>query len=130
MKRMNNGLGEIRIQAITGRWPWPDNYPELIFFEDRRFCLASWAWPYSGVAAQYREDRPENSAHLLVLSDGTYRIDHLDEANPDHGRVGQHFFRDTPFGKALSTGYGQFALGALGGFVAVLGVAAIGSTGR
>lgn len=56
-------------------------------------------YPYDRVVAQYREQRARNSMHLMVFTDGHYEIDHLDEDNPDRGRVAQHFFCDVPIGK-------------------------------
>lgn len=63
-----------------------------------------WAAPYAGVAAQYREDVDRRAMHLMVHTDGTWVIDHVDEANPERGLVLEHTFRDvvqTPWGAAL-----------------------------
>lgn len=78
---------------IRGRWPGPD-FPETVTMAGRLFRKAGWAWPYTGVVAQYREAIPVNSRHLLVLDDGSFIIDHYDEANPDAGAAIDHLIKD------------------------------------
>jgi hypothetical protein len=53
-----------------------------------------WAWPRSGVVAQYREVRPVNSRHLFVLANGSFVVPHVDEVNPDLGSPLAHLVRD------------------------------------
>ena len=82
-------------EPITGRWLWSPHLPERVQMKGRTFVISKrWAFPYVGVVAQYREDVDHDSAHLEVLSDGTYRIDHIDAANPERGHVLEHGMRD------------------------------------
>jgi hypothetical protein len=82
-------------QPVTGKWPFK-GFPAVVQLLGRRFTRTSWEWPYPGVAAQYREDVPAHSLHILVRNDGTWSADHVDEANPDHGFVLQHAAVDLP----------------------------------
>lgn len=92
---------------IVGRWP--GGSPELVELCGIRFRRARrWTQSYRGCVAQYREDVPRNSAHLLVLGDGTFRIDHRDAFNPDASPV-SHFIADHPLGRAaMALGFRVF----------------------
>lgn len=98
---------------IIGYWNRHD-FPELVWVIGRRFRKAVIKQPYDRVVEQYREDVERNSRHLKVLDNLTWRIDHIDQDNPDRGRPIQHFVNDHPLG-ALT----MLALVALGGVVAV-----------
>lgn len=118
-------LREFRLsRPITGRWPFLD-YPPSLELRGRRFVRARWSIAYPGVVAQYREDRSRRSAHLKVLENGTWVIDHRDEYNPDRGAVLAHAGADTSAGKALR-GAGRAAamlcLGRIGAGVSSLTV--------
>lgn len=78
---------------IRGRWSAP-GFPAEVTMAGRLFRKANWQWPYTGVVAQYREAIPVNSRHLLVLDDGSFIIDHYDEANPDSGAAFEHLVKD------------------------------------
>lgn len=68
--------------------PWPfGGFPPAVELGGRVYRLSEWAWPYPHVVAQYREAKPELAAHLQVLDDGSYLVDHLDESNPDFSPV-------------------------------------------
>lgn len=94
---MPSVLASVGAVAITppirGRWPGPD-FPDTVTMSGRLFRKAGWKWPYTGVVAQYREAIPVNSRHLLVLDDGTFIIDHYDEANPDSDAAFKHLVKD------------------------------------
>ena len=98
-----NTLGEIPIiPHIRGDWALTMcPYPRFINYAGRSYELARWRWPYKDVVAQYREMVPFNARHLKVFADGTFVIDHLDEANPDRGQLVRHFFKDTKVGKFI-----------------------------
>ena len=78
---------------VSGQWPFSD-YPIQVDINGSRFIEAYYEFPYVGVVAQYREDRDYGSKHLMVYDDGSYLIDHLDEANPDRGHVSEHLMLD------------------------------------
>jgi hypothetical protein len=78
---------------IRGKWT-SRSFPETVTLGGRVFQKAVWQWPRPGVVAQYRENVPESSRHLFVLQDGTFVIDHVDEANPDIGNPLAHFMND------------------------------------
>lgn len=82
----------------TGTWEYQAN-PDHVVLLDREFRRASWRKSYSGVVDQYRECVAYNSAHLMVLADGTWKVDHVDSYNPDFGLYIRHFFFDYPPGK-------------------------------
>ncbi len=75
------------------------------------FKRARWRGPAAGVVAQYRQAVATNSAHLDVLEDGTWRVDHYDEINPDWSAQAPltHLIVDHPAGK-LATAYSYVAL--------------------
>jgi hypothetical protein len=77
--------------AETGAWPF-EGFPDRVELDGRVYVRARWQRPLAGVV-QYREDRPTCSRHLLVRS-GRWSIDHIDEHNPDRGRVWQHYRSD------------------------------------
>lgn len=76
------------------------DFPEAIEIDGQVFTRAIRKQPYEGVIEQYRAAVPRDSAHLLVLEDGTYVIDHVDEYNPDMGAPLRHWVVDHPRGKA------------------------------
>lgn len=79
---------------LTGAWRF-EGYPERISLMGRTFTRGdTWSAPIPGVAKQYREDVDRNAQHLYVLSDGSWRIDHVDAANPERGLVLEHALRD------------------------------------
>lgn len=87
-------LAVIRLPSpLRAVWPVA-GLPHVVTLEGRRFVRSVGLSERQGTVAHYREDAARNSAHVYVLSDGTYMIDHLDEHNPDHGAVLAHFWRD------------------------------------
>lgn len=94
---------------ITGYWNLND-YPPSVRVNGRVFSKAVFEQTYDGVVAQYREDVERNSQHLKVFANGTWRIDHVDDNNPDRGRPIQHFFSDHPLGGVVAVG---LAIGAV-----------------
>jgi hypothetical protein len=81
-------------EPLRGAWAFPD-FPKRVELGGRTFVRSdTWAAPLSGVARQYREDVERQAMHLYVLTDGTWKIDHIDEANPEKGLVLEHAFRD------------------------------------
>jgi hypothetical protein len=117
-------LGEAWVsQPIVGHWT-PTGFPQRVVAAGRLFERARWQQPYPGVVEQYREVRPGNSAHLMVHADRTWRIDHIDEDNPDRGRVIEHGLNDTTVGKMIkAAAIGGAALG--GGYLLGRGLAAL-----
>lgn len=76
----------IPISPQRGAWPFA-GLPLAVALGGRVYRRSEWAFPYPHVVAQYREDRPEHSAHLHVFDDGSWLVDHLDESNPDFAPV-------------------------------------------
>ncbi len=72
--------------------------PHTSHGEHRRrptYTCARVAFPYPRVAFQYREDCDRRSHHLLVLRNGTFKVDHVDAFNPDYpGNLLLHFIHD------------------------------------
>jgi hypothetical protein len=99
------GFAELA-DPLRGTWSFPD-FPDSVVLNGRTFKRSTkWAAPYHLVVAQYREDVDHNSLHLMVKADGTWSIDHTDDANPERGLVLEHTFRDviqTPLGAVLFT---------------------------
>lgn len=98
-------------QPLRGMWTF-QGFPETVLIAGRTFKRSTkWAAPLRLVVAQYREDVDRNSMHLLVKADGTWAIEHTDDANPERGLVLEHTLRDviqTPLGAVL------FAVGVVG----------------
>lgn len=102
---------------VVETWPYPaGDFPDVIEVDGVTFYRAVRQQPYEGVIAQYRENVPRKSTHLLVMNDGTYIIDHVDEYNPDMGHPVRHFIIDHPAGKSLLVA-GVGALGIAGAAV-------------
>lgn len=99
------GFAELA-QPLRGKWTF-QGYPETVSLLGRVFKRSKkWAAPYHLVVAQYREDVDHHSMHLLVKADGTWLIEHTDDANPERGLVLEHTVRDvlqTPVGAVLFT---------------------------
>jgi len=96
-------LGEVPVNPPErGEWPY-EGFPDTVQTEDGRvFARANMEWPfYDHIVAQYRENRERFSAHLFVRDDGTFEINHLDQGNPERGRLAEHFFADTAPGKFI-----------------------------
>jgi hypothetical protein len=111
------GLGTIPVEpAITGSWPF-QGFPNQVELDGTLFVLATWAWPFYGAAAQYREAVDYDAMHLLVYRDGSFEIGHLDEANPDRGHVLEHAVLDAPLGTAIACGAIGFGAGLVGGLL-------------
>lgn len=96
------------------RAPWSfSDFPDHIEIDGVVFNRAIRKQGYTGVIEQYRAATPRDSAHLLVLEDGTYQIDHVDEYNPDMGYPVRHWLVDHPRGVAtVILGAGALGLGA------------------
>ena len=99
------GFAELE-QPLRGKWPLKD-FPDRVVILGRVFKRSkTWAAPYHLVVAQYREDVDRDSMHLMVKADGSWLIEHTDDANPERGLVLEHTFRDviqTPLGAVLFT---------------------------
>lgn len=81
-------------EKLAGDWPFSD-YPERVDLLGKSFTRSrKWAFPYAGVVAQYREDVDRHSMHLMVLADGSFEVDHVDDANPERGHVLEHALKD------------------------------------
>ncbi len=91
----NAGAGVVGLVQLdppeTGDWPL-QGFPECVELGGRVYRRARWCRPQRGVV-QYREDAPTRSRHLKV-SGGRWWIDHIDDHNPDRGRVWQHYRDD------------------------------------
>lgn len=110
-------------QPIVGRWT-PAGFPQHVVAAGRLFERARWKQAYPGVVEQYREVRSQSSAHLMVQADGTWRVDHIDDDNPDRGRIIEHGLNDTTLGKVIkAAAIGGAVLG--GGYVLGRGLAAL-----
>ncbi len=95
-------LGEYWLpQPIVGHWT-PTGFPWRVVAAGRIFERARWQQSHPGVVEQYSEVRPCDSAHLMVHGDSRWRIDHIDQDNPDRGRVVERGLNDTTLGKVLS----------------------------
>ena len=99
------GFAELA-QPLRGTWPF-NGFPDSVVISGRTFKRSKkWAAPYHLVVAQYREDVDHDSMHLMVKADGTWIIEHTDDANPERGLVLDHTLRDviqTPVGAVLFT---------------------------
>lgn len=96
------GFAELA-QPLRGNWTF-QGFPPHVVVLGRPFTRATWAAPRRLVVEQYREDVDRGAMHLLVKADGTWIIDHTDDANPDRGLLLEHTFRDaiqTPVGAVL-----------------------------
>lgn len=106
MRHASVGMSKLA-QPLTGQWT-ANGFPDAVSINGRAFKRSvEWAFPYSGVVAQYREDVDHDSQHLLVHQDGTWSIDHTDDANPERGLVLEHAVRDvsqTPLGAFIVIG--------------------------
>ncbi len=91
-------------EPLRGGWTF-DGFPERIELGGRSFVRSDkWAARIDGVLQQYREDVDRQAMHLYVLEDGTWKIDHIDAANPERGLVLEHALKDvvqTWWGAAL-----------------------------
>jgi hypothetical protein len=115
------GLGVLPVEPpIAGPWPFA-GFPQSVEIAGATFNRACWAWPYSGVAVQYRQDVPTSSMHLLVYRNGTYMIAHADEWNPDLGFAVEHAVVDAPLATGLVVGTLSFAVGLVAGLLAFKG---------
>jgi len=76
-----------------GVWSF-EGLPQAVQVAGRQFRRTESGTPKPGVIGQYREDKSTNSTHLYVHADGRWAITHLDEFNPDKGRVLEHFVTD------------------------------------
>jgi hypothetical protein len=92
---VGDGLGALTLRVPErGRWALR-GYPARVVWRGRVFARSrTWAFPYSGVVAQYREERDSYSRHMFVYADGRVVVDHLDEANPERGRALDHAVKD------------------------------------
>ena len=102
--------------------PWdfaPGDFPDHIEIDGLVFNRAIRQQGYDGVICQYRQAVPRDSAHLLVLNDGRYVIDHIDSYNPDMGYPVRHFVVDHPMGKSVIVA-GVGVLGVVGSVLAGL----------
>jgi len=85
---------------LYGDWSVP-TFPDEVVIDGKTFQKALRKQPYDGVIEQYREATARDSYHLLVLDDGHWIIEHVDDYNPDMGYPVRHFLIDHPVGKVL-----------------------------
>lgn len=97
---------------IVGPWPF-DGFPEAVEIDGIRFFKTARKQTYEDCVEQYRQDSKRDSMHLLVMNDGSFLIDHVDEFNPDQGYPVRHFLVDHPKGVATAV-MGAGALGVIG----------------
>lgn len=86
------GLDELE-PVERGAWPFR-GLPATVSIGGRVYRRARWWTPKAGVVAQYREAVRRKSRHLYVEQGGTWRVDHIDEWNPDQGAVWRHLVAD------------------------------------
>jgi hypothetical protein len=86
---------------IEGAWPYA-SFPDRVIVRGAAFARARWKQEREGVLEQYREEVPERSMHLFIFVDGNYRIEHVDDHNPDADpvRAARHFLSDYAPGRA------------------------------
>lgn len=96
------------MHEMRDEWPWlfHQSPPTVRLFHRgrwREFGRAVWEAAKPGVVLQYRERSCPASDHLYVHADGTWAIDHRDQANPDppYNRPLEHLVRDVEGGGAL-----------------------------
>jgi hypothetical protein len=112
------GLGKIPvIPTITGTWPLGNLFPHEVQIGGVTFRRATWASPFDGASAQYREVTDYNAMHLVIYRNGSFVIDHLDEANPDQRHVLEHAVLDVPLATTIVCGIAGFGLGLVGGLL-------------
>jgi hypothetical protein len=117
-----SGLGTLPVEpVITGTWPFA-GFPPVVQLNGVTFNAATWAWPYSGVVSQYRQDVANNAMHLLVYRDGQYVIRHMDEISPDPssggpGRPLEHAVVDAPLATTIVCGLAGLGLGLVAGLL-------------
>ena len=89
----------IKIPSLTGQWTFT-GFPDSVSMFGRTFNKAAWEQDYPNVVAQYREESPRSSLHLMVKKDNTWEINHADSFNPDTGVVSLmgHLIQDMLFG--------------------------------
>lgn len=93
-------MSRFRSKRLRRRMAGP-HFPERLAFQGRVFRRARWRRVIAGVSAQYRQEVAQNSAHLMICTDGRWVIDHIDQDNPDMGRELPHFLNDTGIGRAV-----------------------------
>jgi hypothetical protein len=110
-------LGRIPLaMPVRAAWPHPD-LPPTVHLQGRTFRQTSLALPVAGAVGHYREAVPFQSAHLVILDDGTYLIDHIDEANPDMGQAAAHAALDAPEALTAGLAVAGLLLGFVGGWI-------------
>lgn len=85
----------VAIEPLVGRWPY-QGLPAMINVARGAFARSSSWSPHPLVVAHYRELRPTNSRHLVVLRSGLFVVAHRDAFNP-HAHPLAHFLRDVLF---------------------------------
>lgn len=83
----------IRVDPIVGVWTTV-GFPQQVVVGGRTYNKTTRTIIVSSVAAHYRENSEFNARHLYVFTDGTFKITHLDEYNPDMGHVVSHLMFD------------------------------------
>jgi hypothetical protein len=82
----------IQIPLVVGRWPYPD-LPRVVQVRGHAFERRDFGFGGEDVIAEYQEAVPTLAAHLYVMRDGTYQVDHVDDFNPSDDPIG-HFVVD------------------------------------
>ena len=101
----------LKSPLIRGPWPYPD-LPRVAMIRGHRFERRDFGFGGEDVIAEYQEAVPTLAAHLYVLDDGSYEVDHVDDFHPQDDPIG-HFVVDVlqvPRGVALSLLTGSMIL--------------------
>lgn len=83
----------IRIDPIIGTWTAMD-FPRQVVVGGVTYNKTTRVAGVLGVVVHYRENVEFKAKHLFVFDDGTFRVTHLDEYNPDLGHVIAHLAFD------------------------------------
>jgi hypothetical protein len=71
----------IEIPLRVGTWPHLD-LPPVVEIEGHVFERRDFGFGGDDVIAEYQEAVPTLAAHLYVLDNGTWEVDHVDEFHP------------------------------------------------
>jgi hypothetical protein len=77
----------LAIPLVRGRWPYAD-LPRIVTIRGHRFERRDYGFGGEDVVAEYQEAVPTLAAHLYVLDDRSYEIDHVDDFHPGDDPIG------------------------------------------
>jgi hypothetical protein len=77
----------IPIPLRVGRWLHPE-LPPVVEIDGFTFERRPYGFGGDGVIAEYQEAVPTLAAHLYVLDNGTWEVDHVDEFHPEDDPLG------------------------------------------